>query len=211
MPLGLDQTLVHQISLYGYWAVLAIVALESMGLPLPGETVLIAAAVFAGTDHHLAISGVITAAAAGAILGDNAGFWIGWAVGYRLLQRYGRYVRLTPARLQLGEYLFLRHGGKIVFFGRFVALLRALAALLAGANRMHWHRFLVFNALGGVVWATLFGMGGYLFGREVHRVAGPVGTVFFAAAVVGLVTGLLFVRHHEKQLEARAARALRDE
>jgi len=93
---------------------------------------------------------VIAAAASGAILGDNLGFWIGREGGYRLLRRYGRYIRLEERRLKLGQYLFMRHGGKVVFFGRFVAVLRAWAAFLAGTNRMRWPRFLLFNAAGGI-------------------------------------------------------------
>ena len=121
------------LATYGYLIVGGVVAVESMGLPLPGEAVLIAAAVYAGETHHLNIWLVIIAAAAGAILGDNLGFWIGREVGYRLLLRYGPYVGLTEGRIKLGQYLFNQHGGKIVFFGRFVAVLRVLAALLCVA------------------------------------------------------------------------------
>ena len=154
------------LAAYGYWVVGGVVALESMGLPVPGETVLIAAAVYAGETHHLNISLVIAVAAVGAILGDNLGFWIGRELGYRLLLRYGPYVGLTEARIKLGQYLFNRHGGKIVFFGRFVAVLRVLAALLAGVNQMSWSRFLLFNATGGVVWASLFGLAAYYLGQN---------------------------------------------
>src|SRR5690242_10381291 len=131
---------------YGYWVVLLFVAVESTGIPFPGETMLLAAAIYAGATHHLSLPFVIAAAAAGAILGDNLGFFAGRAGGYRLLRRFGHYIRLDARRLKLGQYLFLRHGGKIVFCGRFVAVLRAWAAFLAGANRMGWARFLVFNA-----------------------------------------------------------------
>ena len=133
--------LAHLIQTYGYWAIGGIVALESMGFPLPGETVLVAAAIYAGTTHDLEILFVIVAAATGSVLGNIVGFWIGREGGYRLLLRYGHYVRLTERKIKLGQYLFLRHGGKIVFFSRFVAVLRAVAALLAGANRMNWSRF----------------------------------------------------------------------
>jgi membrane protein DedA with SNARE-associated domain len=119
----------HLIAPYGYWTVGGIIALESMGLPLPGEATLVAAAVYAATTHHLNIWLVIAAAATGAIVGDNIGYWIGREIGYPLLLRYGHYVYLTEARIKLGQYLFFRHGGKIVFFGRFVAVLRALAAI----------------------------------------------------------------------------------
>jgi membrane protein DedA with SNARE-associated domain len=147
------------IATYGYGAVGGIVALESMGIPLPGETALVAAGVVAGTTHALAIWLVIAAAAAGAILGDNAGFWLGRELGYRALRRFGRYVWLDERRIKLGQYLFLRHGGKVVFFGRFVSVLRELAAFLAGANHMSWLRFLMFNAAGAIIWALLYGLG----------------------------------------------------
>lgn len=93
-----------------------------MGIPLPGETVLVLAALYAGTHHDLSIWGVIASAAAGAILGDNIGYWVGREFGYRLLLRYGAYIGISDSRIKLGQYLFLRHGTKVVFFGRFVAL-----------------------------------------------------------------------------------------
>src|SRR5260221_14602181 len=134
-------TLTHLLTTYGYWAVLLFVALESTGIPFPGETMLLVAAIYAGTTHRLAIPWVIVAASSGAILGDNLGFWVGREGGYRLLRRYGRYIRLEERRLKLGQYLFMRHGGKVVFFGRLVAVLRAWAGFLAGTNRMRWPRF----------------------------------------------------------------------
>jgi membrane protein DedA with SNARE-associated domain len=208
MPLLPNSTLSHLIAAYGYWAVFGLVALESSGIPLPGEAALVSAAIYAGTTHRIGIAPVILAAAGGAVLGDNLGFWAGREFGFRLLLRYGRYVRLDEARLKLGQYLFLRHGGKIVFFGRFVAVLRACAALLAGANRMRWRRFLVFNAGGGVIWATLYGLGGYVFGRSVHRFAGPLGIAVAAIVVIAAIALWIVFRRHEKRLEAAAERAL---
>ena len=134
------------ISTYGYWAVALIVGLESMGLPLPGETVLVLATIYAATDPSLNVWLVITAAAVGSIIGDNVGYWLGKKYGYALLRRYGRHIGMSDARIKIGQYLFLRHGGKVVFFGRFVALLRILAAVLAGVNRMPWRGFLLANA-----------------------------------------------------------------
>src|SRR6185436_16981324 len=148
---------------HGYWVLAAIVALESMGIPAPGETALVSAAIFAATTDRLDIGIVIAAAATGAILGDNVGYVLGRRFGYALLTRYGRFAGIGAARIRLGRFLFDRHGGKVVFFGRFMALLRDLAALLAGINRMDWRRFLFFNATGGIVWATVFGLGGYFF------------------------------------------------
>src|SRR5271165_4680343 len=136
------------------------------------------------------------------------GFWIGRELGYGVLLRYGRYLRLTAPRIKLGQYLFLRHGGKVVFFGRFVAVLRALAAFLAGANRMTWLRFVTFNAAGGVVWAAAYGAGAYLLGEQVHRVLGPVGMGLLVVTLVLMVAGFVFLRRHENRLEAEAERAL---
>ena len=196
------------VAQYGYGVVAAAVAIESIGIPFPGETVLIGAAIYAGTTHRLQIGWVIAAAVLGAVVGDNIGFWIGRDLGYPVMLRYGRFVRLTEPRIKLGQYLFLRHGGKVVFFGRFIALLRTLAAFLAGANRMPWERFLVFNVLGGVVWAGCYGIGAYWLGRAFHRLLGPAGLVLLAAFIVAVIGGLFLLRRHEKMLEERAERAL---
>ena len=107
--------------------------------------------------------------AAGAIVGDNLGCWVGHEGSYRLLRRYGRVIRLDERKLKLGQYLFLKRGGKVIFFGRYVAMLRAWAACLAGTERMAWPRCLVFNAAGDILWPTLYGLGGYAFGNNVHR------------------------------------------
>ena len=201
-------SLMHFLESYGYLAVLVFVAIESTGIPFPGETMLIIAAVYAGTTHHLSIVFVILAAATGAIVGDNLGFWVGREGGFRLLRRYGRYIRLDERKLKLGQYLFQKHGSKVVFFGRFVAVLRAWAAFLAGTNRMHWVTFLLFNALGGIIWATLFGLGGYYLGNRVSQLSGPIGIIALVVVVILLVAFFLFIRRNEKRLEDEAERAL---
>lgn len=204
----MDIDITHLISQYGYLAVGGIVGLESIGIPLPGETTLVAAATFAGATRDLDIGLIVAAAAIGAVVGDTIGFFIGREIGLRLLHRHGPRVGLTEPRLKLGQYLFLRHGGKVVFFGRFIAVLRTLAALLAGANRMFWPRFLVFNAAGGILWATVFGFGAYLFGAAIDRYAGPVGSVLLVIAIVSALVGFVLVRRHEQVLIERAERAL---
>lgn len=196
------------IQTYGYWAVGGIVALESIGLPVPGETTLVAAAVLAGSTQNLNIGVLVAAAAAGAIIGDNLGFWIGREAGFPLLIRYGPYIHITERKIKLGQYLFLWHGGKVVFFGRFVAVLRALAALLAGINRMAWPRFLVFNATGGIIWASVYGFGAWYLGSKVSRLAEPVAIILGASALALLVLGFFYLRRHTAQLEARAEAAL---
>src|SRR6202521_16934 len=118
----------HLIQTYGLWALFTVVMLESMGVPMPGETALVTAAVYAGSTHQIGIAAVVLVAATAAILGDNIGYLIGRSIGIRLIMRYGRYIRLNEPRLKVGQYLFIRHGGKIVFFGRFIAILRTYSA-----------------------------------------------------------------------------------
>src|SRR5260370_15947401 len=169
---------------------------------------LLVAAIYAGQTHQLSIALIIAAATCGAIIGDNIGFWIGREGGYRVLRRYGRYIGLNERKLKVGIYMFRRHGGKVVFFGRFGAVLRAWAAFLAGVNRMKWGRFLLFNALGGIIWATLYGLGGYLLGKNIDRLVGPVGTVTIVLAAIIIIATLIFVWRNERQLEEQAEEAL---
>ena len=154
---------------YGYLVVFLLVMLESIGLPVPGETALIGAALYAGSTGKLEIWAVIAVAIAGAIIGDNIGFSIGRYGGAKLLLRHGHKIGLHEGRLKIGIWLFRRHGGKVVFWGRFVSILRTYAAFLAGTNQMAWGRFLVFNAAGAVVWATAFGVAYYVFGSALQQ------------------------------------------
>ena len=197
----------HLIATYGYVAIATIIALESMGVPLPGETVLVLASLFA-SRQHFHIVGVIAAAATGAVLGDNIGYWIGREFGYRLLRRYGGYLGLTTSKIKLGQYLFMRHGGKVVFFGRFVAVLRVLAAVLAGMNRMDWRLFFYANAAGALVWSSTIGLAAYTLGKTVLRLAGPVAAFLLILAIAVFVAAALFLRRHEAELEAEAERVL---
>ena len=169
---------------------------------------LLIASIYAGTTHRLAIALVIAAAAFGAIVGDNLGYWVGREGGYRLLRRYGRYIRIDERRLKLGQYLFRKHGGKVVFFGRFIAILRAWAAFLAGTNRMPWPPFLLYNALGGIIWATLYGLAGYFLGDNVHRLTGPIGPITITLGLLITIGSLIYVRRNERRLEAEAEHAL---
>jgi undecaprenyl-diphosphatase len=178
------------VATYGYVFLFVIVGLESLGIPLPGETALVTAAALAALGR-LDISGVVAAAAAGAIAGDNAGYWIGRKGGLALVRRYGRIVWLDEARLQRVRGFFDRHGAKTVFIGRFVALLRSWAAALAGVAGMPYGTFTLYNALGGVVWAVVFGSLGYLFGRNLPRLERYIGQASLAAVLlVALIVGL---------------------
>jgi membrane protein DedA with SNARE-associated domain len=196
------------IASYGYVAIFVIITLESAGVPMPGETVLISSAVYAGSTGNLNIALIIAAAAAAAIIGDNLGYWVGRRWGMPLLLRYGRMIALDHGRLKLGQYLFREHGGKIVFFGRFTAMLRAYAALLAGVNRLDARRFMLFNGLGGLTWATGMGLGSYYCGRSIEQIAGPVGLALLALVIFGGLALWLFVRRHETRLLAEAERAI---
>lgn len=193
---------------WGYAVVFAFVAIESLGVPFPGETALIAAAVYAGSTHHLGIAYVIAAAAAGAIVGDNAGFALGRWGGVRLLRRYGPYVCLTESRAKLGRYLFMRHGGKLVFFGRFLTGLRTWAAFLAGTNRMPWPRFLAFNASGGIAWALIYGLGYFYLGGALERGSTATDIALATLLVVAIAGWVFYVRRHEGRLTLRAEQAL---
>jgi membrane protein DedA with SNARE-associated domain len=203
-----DSTLMNAIRAYGAWLVGGAVAVESMGIPVPGETMLITAAAYAGASGKLSITHVVLAAIAGAVAGDNVGFWIGRTVGFRWVMRHRSTLRLTTGRLKLGQYLFLRHGGKVVFFGRFVAVLRALAALLAGLNCMAWDRFLLFNALGAILWASAYGLGAYAFGETLANALTNMGVILGIAAAAAVVAALAVAHRYERRWEDIAERAL---
>ncbi|GAC1353397.1 MAG: DedA family protein [Polyangiales bacterium] len=200
--------LFHFVSAHGYWAVGVLVGLESMGIPMPGETALVLAAVFAGTTGRLSIGWVIIAASLGAILGDNVGYLIGHSGGFPLLRRWGPKLRIDDKKLKLGVWLFRKYGGPVVFFGRFVAVLRTWAAFLAGTNRMNWRKFLLYNAAGGIVWSAVFGFLGYQLGDRVHLITGWVARGGVVVGVAAIVAGMLFFRRHAKALEARAEREM---
>jgi len=192
------------LSSYGYLVVFLLVGIESVGVPVPGETALIGAALYAGSTHKLEIWWVIVVAIGGAILGDNIGFSIGRYGGAKLLLRHGHRIRLHEGRLKIGIWLFRRHGGKVVFWGRFVSILRTWAAFLAGANQMEWGRFLVYNAAGGSLWATLYGVAYYEFGGSLRGLSTTIDVVIGVAGSVILVAFVVWTRRKEEELLERA-------
>lgn len=201
---GLLQSLIGS---WGYLIVFLITGLESCCIPfLPGETVLVTAAVLASTQHSLAIPGVIAAAAAGPIVGGGLAFWLGWWGGYRLLVRHGHRVRLGQTQVKMARYLFRRHGGKIVSLGRFVVVLRSFAGLAAGASRMAIPRFLVYNAAGSAVWAATYGLATYFAANAFQRLTGTLAVAFGVVAAVALVIAVMVVRRQEARLRDRAER-----
>jgi membrane protein DedA with SNARE-associated domain len=192
------------LSSYGYLVVFLLVMVESIGVPVPGETALIGAALYAGSTHNLEIWGVIGVAIAGAVLGDNIGFSIGRYGGAKLLLRHGHKIRLHEGRLKIGIWLFRRHGGKVVFWGRFVSILRTWAAFLAGTNHMAWDRFLVFNAAGGAVWATIYGIAYYEFGGSLRKLSTTIDIVLGVVGALVLVAFVIWTKRKEAELEERA-------
>jgi membrane protein DedA with SNARE-associated domain len=193
---------------YGYAAVFVVVALESLLLPVPGETVLVSAAIYAGRTHRLDVALLVATAAAAVVIGGGAGFLLGRMGGYPLLRRYHRYVHIDEAAMRLGQYLFLRYGGRVVFLGRFVALLRAFTAFLAGVNRMTTSRFFLFHTAGALAWASLFGFGAYMLSDRLQTVPHPAAILAAAVTAAGVVGGLLFLQHNFRKLQLEADRAI---
>lgn len=192
---------------YGYLAVFFGVLVESMGVPLPGETLLLLGAAYAGTGR-LHVWGVILAAALGAIIGDSLGYELGRTGGRALLDRYGRVLHLNPKHLERTEGFFQRYGDSTVLFGRFIAILRTFSAFLAGMNHMPYPRFLLFNALGGMLWAITFGLLGAAFGSQwqlIEHWVGRAGLLIggILVIVVLAVLGARWIIRHETELRAR--------
>ena len=185
---------------YGYFVVFFGILLENAGIPVPGETILLAGAALARFGH-LSLPAVVLVAIAGATLGDNIGFWIGRRGGRVLLERHGRMLGLTSARLDQFDGFFARHGAKTVFIARFVTGLRVVGAILAGASHMAWGWFLLFNAAGAVAWAATFGTVGYLLGyswETIERWIGHLGLVLLVVIAAGGVLAWMRSRRHAR-------------
>jgi membrane protein DedA with SNARE-associated domain len=186
---------------YGLFLLFVLVAAESTGVPLPGETALIAASVLASQGHY-SIVWVIVLAAAGAIIGDNAGYWLGRKGGRALLRRIPYLNEYFERILPPAEKFFEKHGAKAVFFGRFVSVLRVTAAWLAGISHMPWWRFLFWNAAGGIVWATAFGVVAYYSGRAAADAINQYGLYAGIALVVAIAIGIVGVHFWRKRMFA---------
>ncbi len=165
---------------------------------------LVAAAIYAAHTHRLDILLLVLAASVGATVGGLVGFGLGRWAGAPALERYGRFVGLGAPRIRLGRFLFLTHGGKIVFFIRFIPVLAPFGGVLAGLNRMPWGRFLLFDALGGVAWSAAIGFGAYLFGAAFEAVGRPLGIAGVVLLVVLGVLGVRFIKRKETELQAHA-------
>src|SRR5438876_9812056 len=186
----MSQTISGLVASSGYVVLFVLVALESLGIPLPGETALVTAAALAA-GGHLSIHAVVATAVAAGISGDNGGYWIGRAGGIPLVRRYGRFIHLNESHLERTRRFFERHGPKTVFIARFIALLRTWAAVLAGTARMPYGSFMLYNALGAVCWAMIVGTLGYVFGRNLPQLEHYLGQASLAGALLlALAVGL---------------------
>jgi len=205
-------TLQNALDNFGYAAVALFIMIESSGIPFPGETMLLLASFYAAVSHQLQIPLVIACAACGAIIGDNIGYVIGRTGGRPIVVRYGRYFHIKPQHLDLAEAFFAKHGNKTVFLGRFITLLRAWAAFLAGVNHMQWRTFLFYTAAGGILWATIFGTLGYIAGRffhdnfeQVEGLATTLGWLGTGLIVVAVLTVFVVIRVRRHKLTQNIA------
>lgn len=192
---------VRLLHTYTYPGVLALVMLESLGIPLPGEIALVTAAAYAGIAHNVSVSGVILMAALGATVGGVLGYWIGIKGGLPLLTRYGGYVGVRKTHIDKAHAFFERNGAKTILFGRFVAVLRTWAAVIAGAACMSFKRFVAYNTLGSIVWAIVFGWLGYYFGRDLpllQRYISRASLVILIALALGIAVWVIFRRRRSR-------------
>jgi membrane-associated protein len=190
----------HQLVAHGLLLLFALVAIESAGVPLPGETALIAASILV-TQGHYTLWEVIVVASAAAIFGDNVGYWIGRIGGRALLERWEPLARYSRKALPPAERFFAKHGSKTVFLGRFIAFLRVTSAWLAGISHMPWRRFLLWNAAGGIAWATIVAVVSYYFGRAAGDAIGKYGLYGVVAVVVLGLAAFLGIRFWRRRLE----------
>jgi membrane protein DedA with SNARE-associated domain len=193
----------HFITEHGLPILFVVVMIESFGIPLPGETALIAFGVLAAEGHY-SVASVIAVAAAGAIVGDNLGYWlIGRLGGRALFRRWHWLSQYSDRVLPSAEALMERHGGKTVFFGRFVSILRYTVAWVAGLSRMHWWRFLFWNAAGGIAWATAVGLTAYYGGRAAADAIARYGLYAALVVIVVVIVSWFSVRYARGRVERR--------
>ncbi len=198
---GFLHSLQPTLNQFGYLAVFAVVLIEDFGVPLPGETILILGAVYAGTGRlNVFLVGML--GFLGALIGDNIGFAIGHFGGRALVERFGRYVFLTPARVDEATRFFERRGAWIIVVARFIEGLRQANGIIAGTTGMHWARFLIFNAIGAAVWVAVWTTVGYFSGNNIDAI---YNTITRYAAYVGIAIGVLLVAYIARRvLRARS-------
>jgi membrane protein DedA with SNARE-associated domain len=203
---GFLNSLSGPLTHYGLWAIALLVLVEDFGIPVPGETVLIAGAVYAGSGRlNVVAVGVVGFIAA--VLGDNIGYLIGRFGGRALVLRWGRYVFITPERLEHAESFFERHGGKIITIARFIEGLRQANGLIAGITHMHWLKFAAFNALGAALWVGTWVSVGYFAGQHITTIYNDITSysLYAAIAAVVLIAALVLLRLRRRRKKSAAA------
>jgi membrane protein DedA with SNARE-associated domain len=206
MP-GFLNALAGPLNHFGYWALLALVMLEDFGIPVPGETIMIAAAIYAG-HGQLNVVAVGVLAFVAAVVGDNIGFAIGRFGGRELALRWGRYVFLTQERLEKAEHFFERHGGKIITVARFIEGLRQANGIVSGITGMHWRRFLAFNALGAALWVGTWVSLGYLTGNHINTIYHYITEYsWYALVALAVLLAGYMIRHLRRRRLRRATPA----
>ena len=202
---GVLHSLEPALNNFGYLAVAGFVLLEDFGVPVPGETILVVGSIYAGTGRlNIVLVGVLGFLAA--VVGDNIGFAIGHFGGRRLVERWGKYIFLTPERMDKAAAFFDRHGGRVIVIARFVEGLRQANGIIAGTTGMHWARFLMFNAIGAALWVAVWTCVGYFSGNHINSIyhTATKYELYFAIAV-GVVLLALIARRVIRLRRARAA------
>jgi membrane protein DedA with SNARE-associated domain len=193
------------VATYGIWLVAAFIALETIGAPLPAEAALMAAAFLAARTHDFAIWTLIAAGVLAAVVGNVAGFWLGRRFGPRLLLRHGARFGLTEHRIKIGQWLFVRYGGRFVFTARFLPFLRNMAAVLAGANSMSPPKFYLVSGIAAAAWVMCYGLGTYWLSEAFMEIASPAAIVLALAAILVVLAVPMLVVRYEERLLARIA------
>ena len=203
---GFLNSLASPLEHYGLWAILLLVLLEDFGIPVPGETVLIAGAIFAGSGQLNIVAVGVTGFIA-AVVGDNIGYGIGRFGGRALVERWGKYVFITPERLDKAEAFFKRHGGKIITIARFIEGLRQANGIIAGITHMHWLRFVAFNALGAALWVGTWVSVGYFAGQHITTIYNAITrySLYAAIAAVVLIAAWVVYRLRKHRMSLAAA------
>jgi membrane protein DedA with SNARE-associated domain len=196
--------MLHFAHTYGVWLLAALLAIECSGIPVPGETALIAWALYAGSFHTLDIGYFIVAAAIGAIAGNIVGYLIGRSVGYRILVQHGFHIGFSESRFKIGHYLFRHYGIAAVIAGRFLPLLRSALPILAGANRMAFWPFLFATIAGGIAWVTCVGLAAFYFGVALVHLSTTAMILVGSGVVILAVFAAIYIRRHEAELLIKA-------
>ena len=197
--------LTRLLQLYTYPVLFVLVMVESLGVPLPGEIALVTAAAYASLGH-ISIYAVIIVAAIGAAVGGALGYWIGNKGGLPLLAHYGGYIGVRQSHFDRAHAFFEKNGAKAFLFGRFIALFRTLAAIVAGASRMSFPKFVTYNTIGSIVWAIVFGWLGYYFGRDLpllETYISRISLVLLIALVVGIAVFIIWKQRANSREKAR--------